>query len=50
MEFDDQARGYTAVKHQREVGTNYFDLVLQTISEGKSSTLASISSTEKEQF
>jgi isocitrate lyase len=41
---------YTAVKHQREVGTGYFDLVSQTISGGHSSTLALMGSTETAQF
>ncbi|MGQ0537161.1 MAG: isocitrate lyase [Methanobacteriota archaeon] len=42
--------GYTAVKHQREVGTGYFDEVAQVISGGKASTLALKGSTEEEQF
>lgn len=42
--------GYTATKHQREVGTNYFDLIAETISGGASSTLAMKGSTEHEQF
>lgn len=42
--------GYTAVKHQREVGTGYFDEVAQVIAGGKSSTLALRGSTEEEQF
>jgi isocitrate lyase len=49
-EFDMEAHGYTASKHQREVGTGYFDLVSQVISGGKSSTLAMAGSTETEQF
>ena len=42
--------GYTSVKHQREVGTSYFDSVSNTISSGKSSTTAMAGSTESEQF
>ena len=42
--------GYTSVKHQREVGTSYFDAVSNTISNGKISTTAMDGSTESEQF
>jgi isocitrate lyase len=49
-EFDAEKIGYTATKHQREVGTGYFDAVSQVISAGKSSTLALHGSTEEEQF
>ena len=49
-EFDAEQRGYTATRHQREVGTGYFDAVTQTISQGKSSTTALDGSTESEQF
>ncbi len=49
-EFAAEADGYTAVKHQREVGTGYFDRVSQIISAGQSSTLAMSGSTEAEQF
>ncbi len=49
-EFADEQNGYTATKHQREVGTGYFDEVSQIISSGKSSTLALNESTETEQF
>lgn len=42
--------GYSAVKHQREVGTGYFDLVSQAITGGTSSTLAMMGSTETAQF
>ena len=42
--------GYTAVRHQRFVGTGYFDEVSQTISQGQSSTVALEGSTENEQF
>ena len=48
-EFDAEADGYTATKHQREVGTGYFDAVAQVISK-ESSTLALSESTEAEQF
>ena len=49
-EFAAEARGYTATRHQREVGTGYFDAVAQIISGGAASTLALERSTEKEQF
>jgi isocitrate lyase len=49
-EFESEAFGYTATRHQREVGTGYFDEVAQTISEGQSSTTALHGSTEAEQF
>ena len=49
-EFDQVHNGFTAVKHQREVGTGYFDRVSQIISGGESSTLALINSTEEDQF
>jgi len=42
--------GFTAVKHQHEVGTGYFDAVMQTIQGGQSSTVALKGSTEEEQF
>ena len=42
--------GYTATRHQREVGTSYFDLVSKAVSGGKSSTTAMDGSTEAEQF
>ena len=50
QEFDREKDGYTSVKHQREVGTSYFDAVSNTISGGKSSTTAMDGSTESEQF
>ena len=50
QEFDNEKEGYTATKHQREVGTSYFDAVSNTISSGKSSTTAMKDSTETEQF
>ena len=49
-EFAAADRGFTAVKHQREVGTGYFDAVTQTIQAGQSSTTALKGSTEEEQF
>ena len=49
-EFASEERGYTATKHQREVGTGYFDEVAQAISGGLASTLALVGSTESEQF
>ena len=49
-EFAAAERGFTAVKHQREVGTGYFDEVSTVISSGMSSTLALAGSTEREQF
>src|SRR5690606_8810964 len=49
-EFDLEAKGYTATRHQREVGTGYFDEVAQVISGGNSSTTAMKGSTETEQF
>ncbi len=49
-EFDSEKIGYTATRHQREVGTGYFDEVAQVISGGKASTLALHGSTEEAQF
>jgi len=49
-EFAAAERGFTAVKHQREVGTGYFDAVTQVIQSGKSSVTALTGSTEEEQF
>jgi isocitrate lyase len=49
-EFAAEADGYTATRHQREVGSGYFDRVLETISSGTSSTLALRGSTEEQQF
>ncbi|MBI3897060.1 MAG: isocitrate lyase [Gammaproteobacteria bacterium] len=49
-EFAAADRGFTAVKHQREVGTSYFDAVTQTIEGGQASTTALKGSTEDEQF
>jgi isocitrate lyase len=50
QEFAMEDQGYTATKHQREVGAGYFDLVSQAISGGTSSTLALTGSTEEDQF
>ncbi|MGC5326856.1 isocitrate lyase [Brevibacillus sp. SYSU BS000544] len=49
-EFAAEIHGYTATRHQREVGTGYFDEVAQVISGGTSSTTALSGSTETEQF
>jgi isocitrate lyase len=49
-EFAAEADGYTATRHQREVGTGYFDVVSEIISGGASSTLALHGSTEAAQF
>ncbi|MBN8923727.1 MAG: isocitrate lyase [Rhodanobacter sp. 68-29] len=49
-EFAAADRGFTAVKHQREVGTGYFDAVTQAIQQGQSSTTALKGSTEEAQF
>jgi isocitrate lyase len=49
-EFASEANGYTATKHQREVGTGYFDAVSQAIAKGQCSTTALEGSTEKAQF
>jgi len=49
-EFAAADKGFTAVKHQREVGTGYFDAVTQAIQQGQSSTTALKGSTEEEQF
>lgn len=50
QEFSSEKYGYTATKHQREVGTGYFDVVSSVISGGCSSTLAYEGSTERAQF
>ena len=49
-EFAAQERGFTAVRHQREVGTGYYDQVAMTISAGRASTTAMAHSTEADQF
>ncbi len=50
QEFAAEKDGYTATKHQREVGTGYFDEVAQVIAGGAASTTALTGSTEAEQF
>lgn len=45
-----QKAGYTATRHQREVGAGYFDDVTQTILAGSSSTTALTGSTKQQQF
>jgi isocitrate lyase len=49
-EFAAEADGYTATRHQREVGTGYFDLVAQAVADGEASTVALAESTEAAQF
>ena len=49
-EFAAEVNGYTATRHQREVGTGYFDLVSNAITGGQSSTMALAESTEADQF
>ena len=49
-EFASEAAGYTATRHQREVGTGYFDAVANAISAGQASTVALSESTETAQF
>ena len=49
-EFELEDVGYTATRHQREVGAGYFDAVMETITGGAGSTLALKGSTEAEQF
>jgi isocitrate lyase len=49
-EFELEADGYTATRHQREVGAGYFDAVLSAVSGGEASTLALKGSTEEAQF
>jgi isocitrate lyase len=49
-EFAMEGAGYTATRHQREVGAGYFDQVAQTVTGGMASTLALVGSTEEEQF
>jgi isocitrate lyase len=50
QEFAAEKDGYTATKHQREVGAGYFDAVTQTVTAGQSSVTAMKGSTEEEQF
>ena len=49
-EFAAEPHGFSAIRHQREVGTSYFDAVAMTVSEGKSATTAMAASTETAQF
>jgi isocitrate lyase len=49
-EFASESKGYTATRHQREVGTGYFDEVAKVVGGGKSSTTALTGSTEEQQF
>jgi isocitrate/methylisocitrate lyase len=49
-EFAAEANGYTATRHQREVGTGYFDAIAQAVAGGESSTTALAESTEADQF
>ena len=49
-EFELEEEGYTATRHQREVGAGYFDQVMEVVSGGASSTLALHGSTEEQQF
>ncbi|ABI61384.1 Isocitrate lyase [Granulibacter bethesdensis] len=49
-EFSAEADGYTATRHQREVGVSYFDAISMAVSQGQSSTTAFAGSTEEEQF
>ncbi|HET9096609.1 MAG TPA: isocitrate lyase [Candidatus Baltobacteraceae bacterium] len=49
-EFASEEFGYTATRHQREVGTGYFDEIARVVSDGTSSTTALTGSTEEEQF
>lgn len=49
-EFAAEKRGYSATRHQREVGTGYFDAVANVVSSGLSSTVALKGSTEADQF
>lgn len=49
-EFEAEKYGYTATRHQREVGTGYFDEVSLVITGGQASTVALKGSTEEEQF
>jgi isocitrate lyase len=49
-EFASETRGYTATRHQREVGTGYFDDVANVVASGQASTTALTDSTESAQF
>ena len=48
--FAAEAVGYTSTKHQHEVGTGYFDVISEIVSQGQSSTKALKGSTEEDQF
>jgi isocitrate lyase len=50
QEFAAEAQGYTATRHQREVGTGYFDAVKEVVTGGLASTTALAESTETAQF
>ncbi|MAN47683.1 MAG: isocitrate lyase, partial [Hyphomonas sp.] len=45
-----EPHGFSAVRHQREVGTSYFDAVSLTVTQGQSATTAMAESTETAQF
>ena len=49
-ELELEADGYTATRHQREVGTGYFDMVAETIGGSDDATVALAGSTEADQF
>ena len=49
-EFVSESLGYTATRHQREVGTGYFDEIAKIVGGGTSSTTALTGSTEEAQF
>jgi isocitrate lyase len=49
-EFELEQHGYTATRHQREVGAGYYDQVLDTVTGGAAETLALRGSTEEAQF
>ena len=49
-EFESEPHGFTAMRHQREVGTSYFDAIATVLSEGASATTAMHDSTEAAQF
>jgi isocitrate lyase len=49
-EFEMESAGYTATRHQREVGAGYFDQIATVVSGGAASTLALRGSTEEAQF
>src|SRR5690606_36484006 len=49
-EFDAESHGFSATRHQREVGTSYFDAVATAVSKGQSATTTIAGSTETAQF